>query len=76
MLENELLSQERLAICEKCPLYKNDKLYGAVCDSNKFISQDGTKWSWFRKEGYVRGCGCHLKQKSKKPNSHCIIKLW
>ena len=42
MLDQEL-SKERLAICEKCPLYKLDKIYGPVCDSNKFISPDGIK---------------------------------
>ena len=75
MLDKELLSKERLTICEKCPLYKIDKLHGPICDSNKFISLDGTKWSWFRKEGYKRGCGCHLKRKTMNVRNHCIIEL-
>lgn len=44
MLENKLYT-ERMAICEKCPLYKVDKIRGPICDSNKYISPDGTKWS-------------------------------
>lgn len=40
---NQNLYDERKSICEKCPLYKTDKLHGPVCDSNKYISPDGTK---------------------------------
>lgn len=43
MLENDILFQERIEICKKCPLYKEHSLYGAVCDGNKYISPDGTK---------------------------------
>ena len=43
MLATDKLSEERLAICKQCPLYKLDKLHGPICDSNKFISTDGTK---------------------------------
>lgn len=74
MLNNDLYN-ERMEICKKCPLYKEDKMRGPVCDSNKYISKDGTKWSWFKKEGYVKGCGCGLT-KAKNPRNHCIIGLW
>lgn len=43
MLDKELLAQERLEICKKCPLYKEDAIRGPICDSNKFISKDGAK---------------------------------
>lgn len=72
---NQELYNERIEICKKCPLYKEDKIRGPICDSNKFISPDGIKWSWFRKEGYVRGCGCALT-KAKNPKNRCIIGLW
>lgn len=75
MLDQNLYD-ERKSICEKCPLYKIDKLHGPICDSNKHISPDGTKWSWFRKDGYVRGCGCHLSDKWKNPKSKCVIGKW
>lgn len=72
---DQSLYEERIAICEKCPLYKLDKIRGPVCDSNKFISPDGTKWSWFRKDGYIRGCGCGLR-KAKNPANKCIVGKW
>ena len=34
---------------------------------------DGTKASYFRKPGWVSGCGCTLRLKTSNPNSHCII---
>ena len=74
MLDQNLYD-ERKSICEKCPLYKIDKLHGPICDSNKYISPDGTKWSWFRKDGYVRGCGCGLR-KAKNPVNKCIVGKW
>lgn len=45
MLDKELMFNERMEICKKCPLYKEDSIRGPICDSNKFISPDGTKWS-------------------------------
>lgn len=76
MLKQEELSKERLEICKQCPIYKEDPLRGPTCDSNKFISPDGTKWSYLKKDGYVRGCSCRLASKTRNPNNHCIISKW
>ena len=72
MLDQNLYD-ERKSICEACFLYKIDKLHGPICDSNKYINSDGTKWSWFRKDGYTRGCGCHMTSKWRNPKSKCIV---
>lgn len=45
MLDKEQMFNERMEICKKCPLYKEDPTRGPICDSNKYISPDGTKWS-------------------------------
>ncbi len=42
-INRELLAKDRLAICEKCPIFKIHPTYGPVCDSNKYISRDGTQ---------------------------------
>lgn len=34
------LSESRLSICAKCPLYKLSDEFGPVCDSTKFISKN------------------------------------
>ena len=71
-MDNELVNK-RLEICKQCPLYKESPRYGPVCDSSKFISKDGTKWSYFKKDGYIRGCSCTLKPKASRLSNHCII---
>lgn len=69
------LSEKRLEICRKCPLYKEDE-FSPICDNKKYISRDGKDWSYFPKKGYVKGCNCRLNSKVKNPSNHCIIKLW
>lgn len=67
---------DRMEICKKCPLYKVDQFYGPICDSGKYIKEDGSEWSYSKKPGFVKGCGCHLKQKAKNKIAHCIIGKW
>ena len=69
------IAEKRMNICKQCPLYKESS-YGPVCNSSKFISPDGKDWSWLNKKGYIRGCGCRLNNKTKNPNSKCIVNLW
>lgn len=76
MLDREKMFNERMEICKKCPLYKEDPIRGPICDSNKFISPDGTKWSWFKKDGYKRGCSCALKKALYNPNKTCVGGKW
>ena len=75
MQDRDELKAQRLTICKECPLYK-EGANGPVCNSSKYISKDGKDWSWLRKDGYIRGCGCALKHKTGNPNSHCIINKW
>lgn len=73
--EEDLL-KSRLEICEKCPLYKNSKAFGPICDSTKYISPDGQNWDVKYHDGWVRGCGCKMKAKGRLKNAHCIINKW
>lgn len=70
---DELMSA-RLAICKKCPLYK-DGPFGPICDSSKFMNEAG-EISYSPKEGFKRGCNCLLRQKSANPANHCIWNKW
>lgn len=70
------LSEERLEICRKCALYKQDSFYGEVCNSAKYIkvNEDGTEESsYFPRAGYTRGCGCHLRKSVEILQKHCIV---
>lgn len=67
----EELTTKRLNICYECPLYKKD-LLGERCNSQKYINPKTNEWSFFPKEGYIKGCGCIVTLKAKNPKGHCI----
>ena len=75
----EDLKVSRMEICKKCPLYKEDSFYGAICNNAKYIkvNEDGTEQSsYFPRAGYTRGCGCNLAKSVANPKKHCIVKKW
>lgn len=72
----EDLAQSRLAICKECPGYKETKAFGPVCDSSKYISPDGQEVDIKPHQGWIRGCGCRLKAKTRLKNAHCVIGKW
>lgn len=71
----EDLVQKRLEICKKCPIMRMTE-FGMKCDDRKWISPDGTQASFFKKDGWKKGCGCFLNSKTRNPANHCIINLW
>lgn len=73
---NEDLSETRLNICRECPLFKDTINWGPMCDSSKYISEDGEQWSLIPLPGYVKGCGCRLRAKTRIPNISCIVGKW
>ena len=40
-----MTSEERLKICETCPLVKMEKVFGPVCDSSKYMDPETGKVS-------------------------------
>lgn len=73
------LRQERMEICKKCPLYKEDSFYGVICNNAKYIkiNEDGSEsTSYFPRSGYTRGCGCNLHKSVANPKKHCIVNKW
>ena len=72
----EKFAQERLAICENCPIVKKSKVVGLQCDSNRYLSPDGKEASYFPKDGWTKGCGCSLQHKAQQVNSHCPAHKW
>lgn len=65
------LQEARLAICEKCPLYKLGS-FGPVCNPDKYINGEG-EVSYLPKSGYKKGCGCLLVPKSRNIDNHCAV---
>lgn len=71
--KDEQLSEERLAICAKCPLIL-DTAFGKVCNASLYVK--GDKVSPSPLPGYSRGCGCRLNAKTRIKNSKCPDNKW
>lgn len=71
---NKDISEIRMEICHKCPLFKNTT--GGLCNPKLWLEPNENKISTVRKDGYFKGCGCRLKAKTTLPNAHCPAHKW
>ena len=71
---NEDISKNRLKICYRCPLYSN-KL-GGICNSRLWLNRNTGDVSVIMKPGYIKGCGCRLRSKTRLPNAKCPAGKW
>ena len=51
---------KRTIICRKCPICDNER---EICNAHLYLNPDTNDVSTESKEGYIKGCGCHLKWK-------------
>ena len=63
--------EERLAICDQCPIYTRGR-----CNSNLWINPDTDEVSTYAKRGYIRGCNCVINVKARNLNNHCVAGKW
>ena len=68
--------EKRLAICKNCAIAKIDREFGLICDSRRYLNPETNESSWFKKDGWIKGCGCFINHKVKNQNNHCPAKLW
>ena len=68
---NASFIEERLAICDKCPIYSRGR-----CNSNLWINPDNDDVSTYAKIGYVRGCNCIINIKVRNRINHCVAGKW
>ena len=71
---DEKLYQQRLKICEECPLYLD--LYGGYCNPRLWINPRTGQVSDVEMVGWTKGCGCILRAKTRNKNNKCIIGKW
>ena len=71
---NEDISKNRLKICYRCPPYSN-KL-GGICNSRLWLNRNTGDVSVIMKPGYIKGCGCRLRSKTRLPNAKCPVDKW
>lgn len=71
---NEDISEKRLQICKKCPIYSTE--WGGVCNRKLWLDPETNRVSLKPLEGYVQGCGCRLLAKTTLPNAKCVAGKW
>lgn len=71
---NKDIQQERLKICQSCPLLLN-KL-GGVCNKKLWLNPNTGQISTKHKDGYKNGCGCRVQAKTSLPNAKCPLGKW
>lgn len=71
---NEELYEKRMKICKECPLYKLTPI-GPICNPKLYINKSN-EVSAYKKEGFVKGCGCRLNAKTRLFHGKCIISKW
>ena len=74
--KEEELYKERIEICRKCKLFKNDKILGDVCNEKLYLNPDTDKISKIELPGYGKGCGCVLEAKCRVRNARCSVNKW
>lgn len=74
--KKEELFNERIEICKRCKLIKSDKIFGDICNSRLYLNPKTDETSKENKEGFLRGCGCVLKAKTRVESAHCPVGKW
>lgn len=74
--KEEDLYKDRIAVCKECKLYREDKVFGAVCNSRLYLNPATNEVSGVRAEGFKRGCGCVLGSKCRVKTAKCPLEKW
>ena len=74
-LDNELYA-ERIAVCHRCKLLKDEKFFGEVCSSSIYLNPITNEVSPVEKPGFKTGCGCVLAAKGRVREAHCPLGKW
>lgn len=73
---DEELYKTRISICRECKLFKIDKLFGEVCNSEIYLNPKTNEISPIPKTGFAHGCGCVLGSKCRVQEAHCPVGKW
>lgn len=66
----EKFIEDRIAICQKCAISRMTE-FGLKCDERKYLNPETNESSFFKKDGWKKGCGCLIQVKIKNSNNHC-----
>lgn len=71
----EKFIEDRIEICKKCAIARMTE-FGLKCDSRKYLNPETNEGSFFKKDGWIKGCGCLIPVKIKNLNNHCPANKW
>lgn len=74
--QEQTLSEKRIQICRECKLFKDDKVLGYICDKNKYYNPITDSLALEPTDGYINGCGCRLRAKSRLQEAKCPLNKW
>jgi len=72
--KDQELYNERIKICRKCKLLKDDSTFGEMCNSKLYLNPYTNETSEVPKPNYIKGCGCILASKCRVREAHCPLK--
>lgn len=75
MNEEEELYEERISICEECPLYVMTNV-GPKCNSKLFLNPITEITYTVEMPNTTQGCGCRLNAKTRLEKQHCPVNKW
>ncbi len=64
---------ERTIICRACPICDT---VTEMCNAGLYLNPENNDVSTYPKDGYIKGCGCHLKWKIANRKSKCPAGKW
>jgi Fe-S-cluster containining protein len=68
----EQLYNFRISICRKCPLITSG-LFGEECNAALYVNPQTNEVSKSYKPGFISGCGCILRSKTRVVDANCPI---
>lgn len=71
---NKDISEVRMNICKACPIFSPK--FGGMCNRKLWLDPKTNDVSFEEKEGYIRGCGCKLPQKTSVIDEFCNAGKW
>lgn len=71
---NKDISKVRQGICRKCPIYSSK--FGGICNGKLYLNPATEDVSTNPKPGYVKGCNCAIKYKTRSMNAKCPAGKW
>ena len=70
--EDELY-QKRIKMCRSCKLFKQDKIFGEICNPSLYVNPKTEETSRVFKSGFIHGCGCVLRSKTRVKEAECPL---